>query len=67
VGGPYSKVIPGATAFAIGDTLTQATTNNATNTQFCRLCDRFLNLRTSGLRIPSVGGGGESIPDSLVL
>lgn len=66
VGGPYSKVIPGATAFAIGDTLTQATTNNATNTQFCRLCDRFLGLRTSGLRIPSVGGGGESIPDNLI-
>lgn len=65
-GGPFSKLIPGATPFAKNDTLTLATTNNATNTQFCRLCDRFFNLRTSSLRVPSVGGGGETVPDSLI-
>jgi hypothetical protein len=67
VGGPYSKVIPGATAFAVGDTLTQATTNTATTSQFCRLLDRFFSLRTGSLRIPSVGGGAETVHDSLIV
>ena len=46
--------------------LTTAVTNTATDTQFCRLCDRFFNLRESSLRIPSVGGAAETVPDSLI-
>jgi hypothetical protein len=66
VGGAFSKVIPGETPFAKGDTLSQTTTNNATNSQFCRLLDRFFSLRTNGKRIPSVGGAAETVSDSLI-
>jgi hypothetical protein len=65
-GGAFYLIVPGATAFAIGDTLTQATTNSAVNASFVRLLDQNFNLRTSNLRIPSVGGGGETIHDSLI-
>lgn len=66
IGGPFTKVIPGATQFGRGDTLTIATTNTATTSQFCRLVDQFFNLREANLRIPSVGGGLETVHDSLI-
>ena len=65
-GGAFSKIIPGATPFAAKDTLTLATTNTATTTQFCRLLDQFFNLREQNLRIPSIGGAAETIHDSLI-
>jgi hypothetical protein len=62
-GGLFSRVFSGATPFQINDSFT-ATVSNNYSSKWAQALDRFLNLRTLGLKIPS--SGSPTISDSLI-
>lgn len=64
-GGPFIVITPGATDFIREDRLKTTIVNNNEG-QFVRGLDRYLDLYTKGLYIPSVTDGSETIDDALV-
>ena len=64
-GSPAVQIIPGSTAYRVGDQFTRTTAN--ANTGLIALeFDRFFDMEGRGLALPSNSAGGENIADSLV-
>ena len=59
------QIVPGATPFAINDTFTSQITNNGEGAMFKEM-DRFFNLKSLGMQLPTHASGGETISDGLI-
>ncbi len=66
VGGPYVSVFSGSDNMLKGDTFFIDISNNYTG-EFQRLFDRIYSMKSMGLMLPSATGGGETIPDNLIV
>lgn len=64
-GGPYVAIFSGDTPAILNDTWTMALSASSTGT-FQNLFDRWFDMRSKNLILPSVTGGTETIADSLV-
>jgi hypothetical protein len=65
-GGPGIYALPGATDWRFGDTATIAVTYSNSG-EFNLELDRFFDFHGRGLALPAVGGGAETIADSLIV
>lgn len=63
-GAVFAKIFSGATANPAGDAWTLTVTNSLGTESFARSMDRFLDLRSLNIKIPS--GTSPTIPDSLI-
>lgn len=63
-GSPAAQVIPGSTAFRVGDLFTRPITNDAAGL-LAREFDRFYGMEDRGLSLPGNTAGGENIADTL--
>lgn len=66
LGGPVLYALPGATDWRYGDTATIAVSYNNSGDWNLEL-DRFFDFHRLGLALPAVGGGAETIADSLIV
>ncbi len=64
-GSPAVQIIPGSTAFRVGDEFTR-TTANANTGAIALEFDRFFDMEGRGLALPANVAGGENVADSLV-
>ena len=64
-GGVACLIVPGATDWVKGDTITAAITNNGEG-EMEKYLDRFFNLYDKGLFFPQDTGGSEDVADSLI-
>ena len=64
-GSPAVQMIPGSTAFRIGDTFTRTVANDNAGAIALEM-DRFFDMEARGLNLPANVAGGETIADSLV-
>ena len=62
---PGCLIVPGTTDFRREDTMTAAITNNGEG-EIEKFMDRMFDTYSLGIYVPSVGGGGETVADSLV-
>lgn len=63
-GAVFAKLFSGATANPVGDAWTLTVTNSLGKDSFARSLDRFLDLRSLALKIPSAAS--PTIPDNLI-
>lgn len=65
-GGPFFAVLAGGTAPGLDDSCVLTIANDLGKDSFARSMDRFFSTRDLGITIPSIGGGSETISDSLI-
>mgnify|MGYP003134035314 CR=1 FL=1 len=62
-GSPAVQLIPGSTAFRLGDEITRTVSNNLDGVM-AKEFDRFFDMEGRGLALPANTGGSETVPDS---